>query len=182
MVMGLKSKAIFFDRDGVLVKSMIKDRKPYAVQKIKDFKIYKQAKKLIKKMNDKGFKTFVITNQPDVENGVLNLQKLNKMHKKLKRDLKLKKIFTCIHKAETKCKCRKPSPYMIKEASKIYKLNLKKSYVIGDRKIDIDSGFFAGCKTVFIDRNYKEKKPSRQNFTTSNLTQAINFIENDSIK
>ena len=59
---GFEIKAIF-DRDGVLVKSMIKDRKPYAVQKIKDFKIYKQAKKLIKKMNDKGFKTFVITNQ-----------------------------------------------------------------------------------------------------------------------
>ena len=38
-------------------------------------------------MNDKGFKTFVSTNQPDVENGILNLQKLNKMHKKLKRDL-----------------------------------------------------------------------------------------------
>ena len=48
------------------------------------------------------------------------------MHKKLSKKIKVDKIFTCIHKPETNCKCRKPSPFMIKKATKIYNINLKK--------------------------------------------------------
>ena len=71
---------------------------------------------------------------------------------------------------------------MIKKATKIYNINLKKSFVIGDRKSDIESGLKAGCKTIFIDRNYKEKKPSKQNYTVKNLSSAIRCIENDEIR
>ena len=177
-----KSKAIFFDRDGVLVTSIIKNRKPFAVKKVADFKIYKNASNLINKVVNKGYKIFIITNQPDVEKSSITLKVLNKMHKKLSKKIKVDKIFTCIHKPETNCKCRKPSPFMIKKATKIYNINLKKSFVIGDRKSDIESGFKAGCKTIFIDRNYKEKKPSKQNYTVKNLSSAIRCIENDEIR
>ena len=71
---------------------------------------------------------------------------------------------------------------MIRKASKMYKLNLKKSFVIGDRKSDIVSGSRAGCKTIFIDRNYKEKKPSNQNCTVKNLSGAINYIERENAR
>ena len=46
---------------------------------------------------------------------------------------------------------------MLKEASKKYKINLKNSFVIGDRWKDIDAGKKANCKTTFIDKGYSEK-------------------------
>ena len=60
-------KAVFLDRDGVLVKSQIKNRKAYAPKTFKDFKIYKDSSRCIKKLSSKGYKTIVVTNQPDVE-------------------------------------------------------------------------------------------------------------------
>ena len=56
------------------------------------------------------------------------------------------------------------------------KLQIIEIIMIGDRKIDIISGKKAGCKTIFIDRNYKEKKPTTQNFTTTNLKLAVKYI------
>ena len=66
---------------------------------------------------------------------------------------------------------------MILKAAVLYNINLKKSFMIGDRKIDILSGKKAGCKTIFIDKNYKEKKPTTQNFTAANLKLAVKYIE-----
>ena len=46
---------------------------------------------------------------------------------------------------------------MLKEASTKYKIDLRKSYVIGDRWKDINAGKKAKCRTVFIDKGYSEK-------------------------
>ena len=82
-------KAVFLDRDGVLVKSQIKNRKAYAPKTFKDFKIYKDSSKCIKKLSSKGYKTIVVTNQPDVEKKIITKKTLNKMHLFLKKKLKL---------------------------------------------------------------------------------------------
>ena len=52
----------------------------------------------------------------------------------------------------------KPNPGMLLKANKIFKINLKKSYLIGDRWSDIEAGEKSGMQNVFIDRNYKIKK------------------------
>ena len=112
-------KAVFLDRDGVLVRSIVKNGKPFAPRVLKDFKIYKSSKKLINKFVLSKFKVFVITNQPDVGRGLIKKETLKKMHKSLKKNIKINKIFTCIHKPEKKCKCRKPSPEIIFKAAKL---------------------------------------------------------------
>ena len=172
-----KNKAVFLDRDGVLTIPKIKNGKSYAPTKVKDFKIYKNTNKQIAKLKKLGFKTLVVTNQPDVNRGIISKKILNKMHTYLKKKIKINKVFTCPHKPEELCKCRKPSPNMILKAAVLYNINLKKSFMIGDRKIDILSGKKAGCKTIFIDKNYKEKKPTTQNFTAANLKLAVKYIE-----
>ena len=119
------NKAVFLDRDGVLVKSFVKKGKAYAPIRFKDFKIY-----------------------------------------------------TCIHTSEQKCKCRKPMSGMLIEAAKVDQINLKKSYMIGDRSMDILCGSRVGCKTIFINRNYKEKKPTKQIASVKNLMEATKCIIN----
>ena len=91
---------------------------------------------------------------------------------------KINKIYTCIHTREQKCKCRKPMSGMLIEAARIDRINLKKSYMIGDRYMDILCGNKAGCKTIFINRNYKEKKPIQQIASVKNLREATNCIIN----
>ena len=177
MVKKKLEKAVFFDRDGVLVVPNIKNGKSFAPRKIKDFKIYKSSVEQVNIIKNLGYKIFVVTNQPDVSRGVILKKTLNKMHYNLKKKLKIDKIFTCVHTPEKKCKCRKPSPTMILRAANTYGINLKKSFLVGDRLTDIVSGKKAGCRTVFIDRNYKEKKPINQDVSVSNLKEATKFIK-----
>ncbi len=102
---------------------------------------------------------------------------LNKMHLYLKKKTKIQKIYTCIHTKDKNCDCRKPKSGMLIKAAKQDKIDLKKSYMIGDRYSDIICGRRAGCKTIFIDRNYKEKKPKIQNVSVRNLKEATSYIQ-----
>ena len=68
---------------------------------------------------------------------------------------------------------------MLSKANKIFKINLKKSYLIGDRWSDIEAGKRIGCKTIFIERNYKEKKPIKFDFKAKSFSMAAKYILND---
>ena len=160
------------------MKSFVKKGKAYAPIRFKDFKIYKDSEKCIKKLKSHGFMTIVVTNQPDVGKKLISEETLRKMHTVLKKKTKISKIYTCIHTSEQKCKCRKPMSGMLIEAAKVDQINLKKSYMIGDRSMDILCGSRVGCKTIFINRNYKEKKPTKQIASVRNLMEATKCIIN----
>ena len=173
------NKAVFLDRDGVLVKSLVKNRKGYAPKNLKDFKIYKDSSDSVNKLNALGFKIFVVTNQPDVGRKKISKKQLNRMHEILKKKIKIQKIYTCTHTSDENCFCRKPMTGMLLEAAKVYKINLKKSYMIGDRESDVICGKRAGCKTIFINRNYKEKRPGDQIASVKNIKEATSCIIKD---
>ena len=170
------NKAVFLDRDGVINKPIIIDGKGYAPQLLKDFKIFPKVKSDVKKLKNKGFKVFVITNQPDIGNKLLKKKTLNEMHSLLKAKVSIDKIYCCSHTRNDRCKCRKPKPGMIIKASNESKINLKESYMVGDRKIDIDAGLKAGCKTIFVNNNYYEKRPTKQEKTVKSLHAAVKYI------
>ena len=66
---------------------------------------------------------------------------------------------------------------MLKDAKKKYKINFQKSFVIGDRWKDIETGKKVNCKTIFIDRKYNEKLKSKPNYTIKKLSQVIQIIK-----
>ena len=70
-------------------------------------------------------------------------------------------MFVCYHDDHDNCVCRKPKPGLLLEAVKKWDIDLKKSYMIGDRWKDVEAGRSAGCKTIFIDCNYGETKPKK---------------------
>ena len=173
------NKAVFLDRDGVIVKASVRNGKAYAPTKIKDLRIYKFSANCIDKLKKKGFKIIVVTNQPDVGNNIVSKNTLKKMHIVLKKKTKVNQIYACVHTSKEKCKCRKPLPGMLLKAGKQHKINFKKSYMVGDRLIDIKCGKKVGCKTIFINRNYKEKKPSSKILSVKNLKEATDSILKD---
>lgn len=169
-------KAIFLDRDGVLNRPKIIKKKSFAPKRYKDFKIFSYSEKSVKKLKSLGFYVFVITNQPDVGKKELSKKTLKKMHDTLIKKTKVDKIFTCTHLKDKFCNCRKPNPGLILKAAKKFSIDLNKSYVVGDRSSDILAGRKANCRTIFIDRNYAEKKPLIQEATLANLKQATEYI------
>lgn len=169
--------AIFLDRDGVLNKSIIRNKKPFSPRKLSEVVYYKHNKKLFKEVK-KFFVLFVITNQPDVANKKMTKRLSLKIHKKILSFFKIPFNHTaiCFHKAQHNCNCRKPKPGMIYNLKKLFNISLKNSYLIGDREKDILAGNKAGLKSIFIDRKYSEKKPLSFFLKTNTLDKALKKI------
>ena len=169
------NRAIFLDRDGIIIKAPVKNGYPKATKTISKIKIIPGIKKICKSLKKK-FKLIMITNQPDVakkENTKKNVIIINDY---LKSYLGLDSVYVCYSNNE-ESKDRKPNPGMILKAKKKYNLNLKHCYVIGDRWRDIDAGHNAHCKTIFVDYKYKEKLRSKPYFTTNKVANIMQYIK-----
>tara|TARA_A100000164_G_C21770545_1_gene706093 strand:- start:328 stop:855 length:528 start_codon:yes stop_codon:yes gene_type:complete len=169
-------KAFFFDRDGTIIKTKISEKnKPLAIRNLKECKILPSANKILKKLK-KNYIIFIITNQPDVARNQNSKKNVTEINSFLKKKLPIKKIYTC-YCENNKCKFRKPNIGMLEEASKKYKIDLKESFVVGDRWKDIDAGNRADCKTIFIDKKYDEKLRSKPDYSIKNLFQLRKIIK-----
>ena len=131
--------------------------------------MFNATQKILNKLK-KNYLIFVITNQPDVARKKNSKKNVNEINKYLKIQLPIKRIYTC-YCDNNKCKYRKPNIGMLKDASKKYKIDLKKSFVIGDRWRDIEAGKKAKCKTIFIDKKYSEKLKSKPDYSIKKLDQ-----------
>ena len=170
-------KAIFLDRDGTLNKAYIENGLPISPSSLNKFKIIKGVKKSINRLKKLNFLCILITNQPDVFRGKISKKTVVKMNSYIKKKIKLDDMFVCYHDNEHNCSCRKPKPGLLLKASKKWKIDLKKSFMIGDRWKDILAGKKVGCKTIFINNNYKNDKKVKADFTFKSLLKAVNKIE-----
>jgi len=170
----MMNKAFFLDRDGILNKAIIVKRKPYAPVNLKDFKINYKFLSVVKYLKSLKYLLIIITNQPDVGNKIIKKSTVNLFNLKLKKYFNLDDVYVCFS-SNNKNYRRKPNPGMLIEAKKKWNIDFKKSYFVGDRKKDIDAGLKVGLKTIFLDKNYKEAKPTNYNFKIKNLSK-IKFI------
>jgi D-glycero-D-manno-heptose 1,7-bisphosphate phosphatase len=142
-------KALFLDRDGVINKNL----KP--INNPEDFQLYSGVKEALRNAEQAGFELFVVTNQGGIELGFITVEQLNEIHNKMMEILKqyctIREIKFCpdYHKDTG---CRKPKPNMILELCKKYDIDIKNSFMIGDRDTDIEAGKRAGCKTAKIGK------------------------------
>jgi D-glycero-D-manno-heptose 1,7-bisphosphate phosphatase len=171
----IKNKAIFLDRDGVLNKAIIKNRKPYPPSNIEELEILPGVLEGIELLKHSGFKLIVITNQPDVARGVLKKETVDKINDTILELLKVDEIICCFHDDNDNCDCRKPKPGMILRAVKKWNIDLSLSYLIGDRWRDIQTAKNIGLNSILIKYNYDEKKINAD-FECNNLEEAANFI------
>jgi len=175
-----KFKAVFLDRDGVLNVPKITKGKSFAPLTFNQFKLYPKIDQYCQKLKDKGFKIIVITNQPDVGKGMIDKNEIFKMHKKLNKKINYDDLFCSYSNSKTSF-LKKPNPGMIIKAVKKHKINLQKSFLIGDRWVDIKAAEAVNCKSIFIDRSYKEKTMSfRPTKIVKSFGSAIKYIEKKS--
>jgi D-glycero-D-manno-heptose 1,7-bisphosphate phosphatase len=169
-------KAIFFDRDGVLNKALIRQGRPHPPSTVKDLEILPGVEESLISLKNAGYFLSVITNQPDIARGIIDKQVVNDINKVLKAQLAIDEIKVCSHDDVDSCFCRKPKPGLILESAKEHNISLIDSFFIGDRWRDIEAGKAAGCKTFFIDYGYLEKQPLDFDFKVKSLKEAAQII------
>lgn len=176
-------KAVFLDRDGT-----INHEEPNYLLDLKKLKIFEESFEAIQLLNQHGFKTIVVTNQSCVGRGFLEEKELQKINGTLKQKLAarnafLDSIYYCPHHPEDQCVCRKPKLGMFDQAVQEHKINLKKSFVIGDRELDIQAGKAAGCRTILVLTGAGQKilssftKPTEHpDFIAPHILEAVQWI------
>jgi D,D-heptose 1,7-bisphosphate phosphatase len=167
-VMKLNSKnirhAIFLDRDGVINKEINLLFSPEKMELIPG------VAEAIRKINKSGYLAIVVTNQPVIARNLCDLEELQHIHNKMEtllgqENAYLDAIYFCPHhpdkgypeeRTEYKidCNCRKPKPGMILQAAQDWNIDLKNSYMIGDKSSDVDAGEAAHLKqSILIPTN-----------------------------
>jgi D-glycero-D-manno-heptose 1,7-bisphosphate phosphatase len=170
-------KAVFLDRDGVIVVPEFRDGRSFAPVRLQDYRFYPEASAALSRLKSAGYLLVVVTNQPEVGRGIIAEPVLAEMHRQLLASLPIDLVKVCRHTAEDRCSCRKPKPGMLLEAASEFGISLLESYMVGDRASDIEAGQAAGCRNVFIDLGYtREPKPDNASFTVSSIAQAADVI------
>jgi D-glycero-D-manno-heptose 1,7-bisphosphate phosphatase len=118
-------RAVFLDRDGVINRCEVRDGKPYAPRRLNDFRLLPGATSAVHALKQAGLIVIVVTNQPDIGNGLVEAATVEAMHEKLRRRLPVDAIMTCPHRQNAGCACRKPKPGMLIEAAKKWHIDLE---------------------------------------------------------
>ena len=143
---------VFFDRDGIVNRSP----GPGYVNHLDDFHVLPGFADCVRAAAEKGMPAVVVTNQRGIERGITPPAQLDAMHAKLRGDLAkaglaLLDIFVCTS-ADDAHPDRKPNPGMLRAAAKRHRLDLSRSWMIGDRESDVKTGQNAGVAvTVLVD-------------------------------
>ena len=158
--------------------------KPYPPQSLDEFILLPGVVEACGKLKRGGFLLVVATNQPDVGRGTLKREVVDTIHERMSQQLPIERVEVCFHpgQGESKCDCRKPLPGMLLRAARELNIDLRRSWMVGDRWRDIDCGHAAGCRTVLIDYHYDEPLRQQPDFRVNNLLEAADLILNLEIR
>ena len=168
------NKAIFFDRDGVLNKLVYRDNGFFSPRSFEEFKIRDNCNVVIKKLKFEGFLTIIVSNQPDISRGYLDKKELDKMTELLYNELNVSDVLYCMHDDSDYCDCRKPAPGLLIQAANKWKIDFKKSYMIGDTYRDAEAAINADVKFLLLNKDYNLNYNICSRI--DNLEEILNYI------
>jgi D,D-heptose 1,7-bisphosphate phosphatase len=150
-------RAVFFDKDGTLVKDIPYNVDPELIQLTQD------AGPALRLLREMDYRLFVVSNQSGVAKGIFDESALTPVHAKLtqllrEHNVELDGFYYCPHHPQgvrshyaVDCDCRKPKPGMLLRAARQHGIDLQSSWMVGDILHDVEAGKRAGCRTVLID-------------------------------
>lgn len=143
-------KAFFWDRDGTLIVDKHYLNDPDGIEFLPGvFEAMRQLE------HDFGFIHFIVTNQSGIASGKVSIENLQEIHRRMTYELRkhgvsVRAIEYSPHSADSNHPMRKPNPGMILKLSQEFDVDLKQSYMAGDRESDVLAGQSAGCRTILI--------------------------------
>jgi histidinol-phosphate phosphatase family protein len=180
------NRAVFLDKDGTLVEDVPYNLAPELIR------LTPGAEEALALLHERGFRLIVVTNQPGVALGYFRESALVAVHDRLRdllaaHSIPLAAFLYCPHHPAGSvapyahdCDCRKPAAGMIVEAAKEHRLDLGRSWLVGDILDDIEAGRRAGCRTILLDNGNETEwvlTPDRRpHHTAAGLAQAARII------
>ena len=171
-------KAVFIDRDGTLIEEV------NFLSRVEDLRFFPFTVEAIRLLKENGFLVIVVTNQSGIGRKIFEESAMHEIHEKIQADLdgELNGFYFCPHLPDEGCACRKPNLGMIEAAGADFSIDLENSWMIGDKLIDIETGFNAGIKTALVLTGYGQKTVEtlerKPDVIAENLLEAVITITN----
>ena len=181
--------AVFLDRDGTIIKEV------NYLSQLQDVELLPRAAVAIAKLNQLRIPVILVSNQSGIARGKFSENFVKETHHYLQKILArdgahLDDFFFCPHHPEAGiapyrkiCNCRKPAPGLLHEAAARHQLDLSKSYVIGDKLIDVELAQRVGGKGILVETGHGrneikkiEENKIRPDFIAPDLDKAVNWI------
>ena len=165
----LQGKAVFLDRDG----TVIEDRN--YLNSFDELVIFPDAKDSMQRLREQGFKLIGITNQSGIARKIVDEDFIIKSNAYLKDKLGIDDFFYCPHHPDEHCPCRKPEPMLALMAKIKHGINLKASYVIGDKESDVLLARKVGATGILLSPDLLSENTSASHIAR-NLNDAVEWI------
>ena len=180
--------AVFLDRDGTL-----SEERGY-IDRLELIEIFPWTSDAIRLLNRAGFVVVVVTNQSAIGRGIIDLPFLQTVHDAFDRHLarsgaRVDRYYYCPHHPDARlpeyrmvCRCRKPGPGMIEQATTELELDPSRSFMVGDRLIDVACGHAAGIRSLLVRSGHSahtgDAPPglSEPDAILNNLMEAVGWI------
>ena len=148
--------AAFIDRDGTLIEEV------NFLSKVEDLAVFPFTAEAITLLKEIGYRVIVLTNQSGIGRGIYGESEMNAIHEAMQAELgnAIDAFYFCPHLPCDGCECRKPEPGMIKYAERDFKIDLENSWMIGDKRIDVETGHNAGFRSAMVLTGYGRKHRS----------------------
>jgi len=141
-------KVIFLDRDDTLLVD-----KNY-MYNVGDIEFMPHAIKALKKLKD-DYEIVIVTNQAGIGRGFFTDEDhktftIEYIRQLLEEGIKIHHVFVCPHTPQDKCDCRKPETKLVEKFIKNNDVDLKNSWVLGDKQSDMEFADRIGCKSIMM--------------------------------
>ena len=174
MGVGEIKRAVFLDRDGVLNHVVMRAGAPASPRRRAEFSLTPGAGEQVARLKAAGYLVIVVTNQPDLARGLLELGELEAMHLVLALQAGPDQIVFCPHDDQDQCACRKPKPGMLTQAAREHGLDLGASWLVGDGYKDMEAARAAGVRAVLISADYNGQVDAP--WRVDSLAEAVDLI------
>ncbi len=168
------SAAVFFDRDGTIMRDVEYCADPKRVE------IFEGATAALRRLKAAGFKIIVITNQSGIGRGYFGESDYRKVEAEVARQLGsgiVDATYFCPDAPELASTRRKPAPGMIFEAARDYELDLSRSFFVGDKRIDAECGRNAGVRTILVQTGCeRHEQDAAADWLADDLSEAADII------
>jgi histidinol-phosphate phosphatase family protein len=178
MAVGVRSPAVFLDRDGVLNEVIVRDGHPASPRCVAELELVADIG-VVHELRAAGYRVFIITNQPDVARGLMPAHELEAMMQRIAARIPVDEYAVCPHEDDDACDCRKPLPGMIHGLAERWNVDLSRSWVIGDTWRDIDTARAAGCGSILIRRWYNDGVHA--DHEVSSLAEAVQLAAGNAV-
>jgi D-glycero-D-manno-heptose 1,7-bisphosphate phosphatase len=171
--------AIFVDRDGTLIEEV------NYLSRVEDLRLFPFTSEAVAKLKEQGHLLIVVTNQSGIGRNIYSRDEMDAIHDQIQLDLDgaVDAFYFCPHLPCDGCTCRKPLPGMIENACRDFEIDMSKSWMVGDKNIDVEAGRKSGLRTAFVLTGYGEQHRSQLEFVpdiiAQDLLEAAKRIMND---